>query len=247
VIRVFVAPQAIDGGRLRLEGADAQHIGAALRVRPGEELVAVTPDGVEHLCRVQTADGRVVDAEVLRSEPSAREPSIHIRLGLALLKGDQLDRILEYAGEVGVTSVQPLLAERAVARLDPEKAARRVERWRQILRQGAALGQRGRVPDLLPPAAVADSVSTARAEGLTPHLLYEGTGLPSLSSVELGSGVCLLVGPEGGWADAEVRLAESAGATAVTLGPRIMRPLPAALMAVAVVLHRGGELELKEG
>ena len=170
MIRVFVDLEAIDGGHLRLTGADAQHVGGALRIRPGEELVAVTPDGVEHLCRVVTADGRAVDAEVVRSEPSAREPSIHVRLGLALLKGDQLERILEYAGEVGVASVQPLLAERAVARLDAEKAERRTERWRQIMRQGAALGQRGRVPDLLPPAGVADAVSTARAGGLNPLL-----------------------------------------------------------------------------
>jgi 16S rRNA (uracil1498-N3)-methyltransferase len=55
-----------------------------------------------------------------------------------------------------------------------------------------------------------------------------------------------MVGPEGGWSEAEVERARHRGAEPVTLGPRIMRPLPAALTALAVVLHRGGELQLKE-
>jgi 16S rRNA (uracil1498-N3)-methyltransferase len=76
-------------------------------------------------------------------------------------------------------------------------------------------------------------------------LLYEGPGLPSLTATDLGEdGVCIIVGPEGGWSEAEVRLAERSGALVVSLGPRVMRPLPAALTALAVIYHRSGDLEL---
>jgi 16S rRNA (uracil1498-N3)-methyltransferase len=247
MVRVFVAAGAVDAGELHLTGADARHLGGALRLKANEELVAVTPDGVEHRCQVVSAGATEVVARVVDSTPSRREPSRRVRLCQALLKGDQFDRILEYAGELGVDSVQPLITERTVARPDAAKLVARQARWRQIVRQGAELGQRGRLPEVLLPAPPRDAIGAAVADGLRTLLLYEGEGLPSLAGADLGpDGVCLVVGPEGGWSEAEVKLAQRSGALAVSLGPRVMRPLPAALTALAVVYHRSGDLELKE-
>ena len=144
-------------------------------------------------------------------------------------------------------SVQAMLTERTVARPDPKKLDARTERWRQIVRQGAELGQRGRLPEVLPVGSPAEAAETGTASGFKVFLLYEGLGLPSLSAADLGkNGACIMGGPEGGWSEAEVKLAERLGAEAVSLGPRIMRPLPAALTALAVLYHRSGDLELKE-
>jgi 16S rRNA (uracil1498-N3)-methyltransferase len=247
MVRVFVEATDIADGRLLLLGAQARHLGGSLRLRPGEEMVAVTPDGVEHRCVVTSASAREVAADVTGSSPSRREPALRLRVCQALLKGDQFDRILEYAGELGVDSVQPMVTERTVARPDPGKLASRSGRWRQIARQGAELGQRGRPPELLPVASPAEAATAAAAAGLKVFLLYEGPRLPNLSSADLGDGgVCLMTGPEGGWSPAEVELAEQSGAVAVSLGPRIMRPLPAVLTAIAVLYHRSGDLQLKE-
>lgn len=247
MVRVFVEQGAIAEGRLRLGGDDARHLGGALRMRPGEELVAVTPDGVEHRCEVISASAREVEAAVLGSAPSHREPSLRVRLAQALLKGDQFDRILEYAAELGVESIQPLLTERTVARPEPKKLVARLDRWRQIVRQGAELGQRGRLPEVLPVASPSEATAAAVAAGFRVFLLYEGTGLSSLSEADLGDGgVCLMAGPEGGWSEAEVKLARASGAAIVSLGPRIMRPLPAVLTAIGALYHRTGDLQLKE-
>jgi 16S rRNA (uracil1498-N3)-methyltransferase len=247
MVRVFVAATAIAAGRLYLSDAEARHLGGSLRLRPGEQMVAVTPDGVEHLCVVTGASAREVAADVIQSSPSRREPALRLRLCQALLKGDQFDRILEYAGELGVDSVQPMVTERTVVRPEPGKLASRADRWRQIVRQGAELGQRGRLPEVLPVASPAEAAAAAVSAGFRVFLLYEGARLQGLSSAELGNdGVCLLTGPEGGWSPAEVELAERSGAVAVSLGPRIMRPLPAVLTAIAVLYHRTGDLQLKE-
>ena len=96
-------------------------------------------------------------------------------------------------------------------------------------------------------APPAEAAAAAASAGLRVLLLYEAPVLRSLSSAELGDGgVCLMTGPEGGWSPAEVRLAEQSGALPVSLGPRIMRPLPAVLTAMAVLYHRTGDLQLKE-
>ena len=245
MVRVFVAASGIEHGRLTLVAEAARHVGGALRIRPGEHLVAVTPDGVEHMCRVVSASPREVVAEVVESHPSRAEPRRAVRVCQALLKGDQLERILEYGSELGVASFQPMLTERTVARPDSGKLRGRMDRWRQVCRQGAELAQRGLVPDVLEPASLGDALSAAATAGFRAFLLYEGPGLPSLSSALPVTGpCCLAVGPEGGWSEAEVMLARQAGAEPVTLGPRIMRPLPAVLAAVALALDRSRDLDL---
>lgn len=248
MVWIFVAADALSENRLHLGGSDARHVGGALRIRPGEELTAVTPDGMAHLCTVTGATSGNVDAEVVESRPAPAEPRLHVRLAVAFLKGDQLERILEAGAEAGASSFQPLFSERVVARPEPARLESKAARWAGIVRAGAELAHRGRLPLVLEAAGLGEALETAHADGLQPFLLFEGAGLRSLSSVPLAPvrGVCLVVGPEGGWSEAEVDLAQRAGAEAVTLGPRIMRPLPAALLALGVILHRAGELQSKE-
>lgn len=246
MVWVFVSGSEIGGGRLLLTGDAARHVGGALRVRPGEELVAVTEDSVEHTCRVIRAGPKEVVAEVLDSVPSHTEPQRHLRVCQALLKGDQFERILEYGTELGVSSFQPLLTDRVIARPSRERLAQRGERWNQVCRQGAELAHRGRLPQVLDPASVGSAATQATAHGLAAYLLYEGRDLPGLGEViTREGGCCLLVGPEGGWSEAEVMLARQSGAQPVSLGPRIMRPLPAVLAAVAIALDRSRDLELQ--
>lgn len=246
MVWVFVSRSEIRGGQLLLTGDAARHVGGALRVRPGEELVAVTEDAVEHTCRVVGSSPREVLAQVVTSLPSVMEPRRHVRVCQALLKGDQFERILEYGTELGVGSFQPLLTDRVIARPSTERLAQRRDRWRQVCRQGAELAHRGRLPEVLEPGGVDAAARQAAADGLASYLLYEGPHLPSLGEIiATEGGCCLLVGPEGGWTEAEVMLARQSGAQPVSLGPRIMRPLPAALAAVAIALDRSGDLELR--
>ncbi|MFN2465721.1 MAG: 16S rRNA (uracil(1498)-N(3))-methyltransferase [Candidatus Dormibacteria bacterium] len=246
MVWVFVSAAQVSDGRLRLTDETARHVGGALRVRPGEELVAVTEDGVEHHCRVVAAGPREVVADVLESRRSQMEPRRQVRVAQALLKGDQFERILEYGTELGVTSFQPMLTERVVARPEDSRLRQKAERWHQVCRQGAELAHRARLPRVLEPASLETTLQAARDDGLTPYLLYEGAGLRSLGEAIDDEGhCCLIVGPEGGWSDAEIMVARQAGAQVVSLGARIMRPLPAVLAAVTIALERGGDLQLK--
>jgi 16S rRNA (uracil1498-N3)-methyltransferase len=245
VVWIFVSSSQVARGRLVLTGDAARHVGGALRVRPGEELVAVTEDGVKLTCRVLSSTPKEVTAEVLSSAASRMEPRRQVRVAQALLKGDQFERILEYGSELGVSSFQPLLTERVIARPANQRLAQKRDRWRQVCRQGAELAHRGRIPAVLEPASLESSLRQAGGDGLATYLLYEGRGLPGLGEViDADRGCCLVVGPEGGWSEAEVMLARQSAAQPVSLGPRIMRPLPAVMAAVAIALDRSRDLEL---
>jgi 16S rRNA (uracil1498-N3)-methyltransferase len=51
-----------------------------------------------------------------------------------------------------------------------------------------------------------------------------------------------VVGPEGGLTDAEVAACEAAGAVRAGLGPRVLRAETAAIVAVALLQARFGDL-----
>ena len=96
--------------------------------------------------------------------------------------------------------------------------------------------RRDRLPILHEPVRLRDAARQASGRKL---LLDEEGGAPLLATLAaLGqseSGVSLLTGPEGGWADHERTLLLQSGWTTVTLGPAILRAETAAIAAIAVV------------
>jgi 16S rRNA (uracil1498-N3)-methyltransferase len=52
----------------------------------------------------------------------------------------------------------------------------------------------------------------------------------------------LLVGPEGGWEDDELRAAQAAGCEPITLGPRVLRTETAGIVALAAAMTLWGDV-----
>ena len=89
------------------------------------------------------------------------------------------------------------------------------------------------MPTIEPPVLLADACTPGSI------LLYErhpGTGLARMDAPS-----SIIIGPEGGFSEAEVKAAEQAGATLAGLGPRILRSQTVAVAAAAVVLSRTGD------
>jgi 16S rRNA (uracil1498-N3)-methyltransferase len=87
-------------------------------------------------------------------------------------------------------------------------------------------------------AAVADAVV----------VLHESAGDPlsELALPDRGE-VLLVVGPEGGISDAELRAFSARGASVVRMGPTVLRSATAAVSAAAIVMARCGRLDGRDG
>jgi 16S rRNA (uracil1498-N3)-methyltransferase len=68
-----------------------------------------------------------------------------------------------------------------------------------------------------------------------------GTGRSESVTTARSVALALLVGPEGGWDESEIALAEQAGCTAVRLGPRVLRTETAGLAALAALQCLAGD------
>jgi 16S rRNA (uracil1498-N3)-methyltransferase len=223
--RFFVPPSEMVGDRFPLPPAIERQVRTVLRLRDGDQLVLLPGDGSEALCRLTDGDCVVEERRTVESEPRHRLTVVQ-----ALLKGDALEEVIRQATEVGVAAFRLVLTERCVAR---DISPRRMERMRAIAREAAEQSERGIVPPIDEPVPF----DAALAEGAT--ILYERHSGERLS--EISPPAAVLIGPEGGFAPAEVERAAAVGASVVGLGPRILRSQSVAAAAAAVVLSRTGD------
>jgi 16S rRNA (uracil1498-N3)-methyltransferase len=234
VLRLFVARSQLEGPRARITGAELRHL-RTLRLGPGERLRLFDETGAEHEVRLERVGGHAADAVVLATHHPARECALDLTLAPALLKGVKMDLVIEKATELGVRRITPILSRYALGR------GTRIDRWRRIALAAAKQSGRTAVPAVESPVPLAELVRRPWS-GLR-LIAWEGERDVPLASVPpAAAAVVIAVGPEGGFAESEVDEARAHGFTTVTLAPRVLRAETAAITAVALCLHRWGDL-----
>ncbi len=221
--RFFVGP--LSGDRFPLPAAIEHQVTRVLRLGDGDRIVLLDGTGDEVVCVLHGGECVVERRGVAGGEPVHR-----LALWQALLKGDHLEPVVRHATEVGVSAFHLFVSDRCVVR---DLSARRLERLRAIAREAAEQCERGTVPEVRAPLRFADALES----GAT--LLYERRSAKRLSELAPPSG--LIVGPEGGFSEAEVDEARRRGNAIAGLGPRILRSESVGVAAAAVVLARSGD------
>jgi 16S rRNA (uracil1498-N3)-methyltransferase len=153
---------------------------------------------------------------------------------LALIKFDRFEWAVEKATELGVTRIVPVEATRSERGLF-EGSRGRLERWRRIGREASEQSRRLRAPEFGNPIKMAAALNEPATHRIW---LDERPGAPLLlKAVEpaAGDSVQLIVGPEGGWTDAERTAFCEAGWTGASLGPTVLRAETAVCASLAII------------
>ena len=240
--RFFIDYTPAVGGNAVIEGADARHIGGALRMTAGETLTLCDGRGTDYACTVTAVEKERVTLSVDAATPSVSEPTLAVTLYMGLPKGDKMELIIQKAVELGVTAIVPVSTARCIVKLDGKDAAKKQARWQKIAAEAAGQSGRGIIPTVAFPLSWKQALVRFAEENTL--LCYEGGGQPigTLVTPE-DTAVSLVVGPEGGFDVAEVEAVLAAGGKIATLGPRILRCETAPLAAMAVLMEKSGNME----
>jgi 16S rRNA (uracil1498-N3)-methyltransferase len=218
-----------------LRGEDARHLTRVLRAAPGR-LFEISDNQAAYLAEIMEARGERVVFRVIEPIAAAALP-VEIALCAALIKFDRFEWIVEKATELGVARILPVETARSEKGLLAAAAGRR-ERWVKIARESSQQSRRVTAPEILP--AVRFEASLA-VDAEFRYFLEEGAAPPLARRLPehrtAGARAALLLGPEGGWTDAEREGAAGAGWQAVSLGPQVLRAETAAAAALAILLH----------
>jgi 16S rRNA (uracil1498-N3)-methyltransferase len=221
-------------GPLVLSGAEGRHAAVVRRLRPGERVDVGDGAGLIVSCVVTGVHRDQLELAV-ESRREVPRPRPLITVIQAIPKGDRGELAVEEMTEVGVDTIVPWAAERAVPVWRDQKGA---TRWRAKAREAAKQAERAWIPE------VTDPVTTAAAarliEGASLALLLEPGAADPLAAVnppEDGE-LIVVVGPEGGISAAESAELAAAGAKPYRLGPSVLRTSTAGAVAAAVLLSR---------
>ncbi len=236
--RFFISPDQVDGNRIAISGEDVRHIGAVLRMKPGDQLSFADGTGNEYTVRVLEAGHAEIRTEIVNQ--SKREPaSSRITLGQGLPKSDKMDWIAQKATELGVSAIVPLITERTIVKVRDEE--KRISRWQKICREAAMQSNRLDIPKIESIRHYDDFVGTLAPDPGT-LLLFpweEGTE-PIRNVLREHQGmrqIVVLIGPEGGFSQAEAESARKRGFRLVSLGRNILRTETAAVAALSMISY----------
>lgn len=229
------------GGLVELDEEESRHARKVMRIAPGDAVELFDGRGV-------VAAGKVVDAgRTVAIEVTARQEvpplALRIDLAVALPKGDRAAVLIEKASELGADRLIPLITERSI--VDPREG--KLERLRRIAIESAKQCGRAWLMEIAEPIPleqllrdsdhdlklIADRVTGS--ESAQPRLDQVGEAGTSRTHPKPHGTVLVIVGPEGGWTEAERRAATEAGFHPWRLGPHILRIETAALAAVAIL------------
>ena len=240
--RLHVADKLAAGAEVRLGEEAARYLGRVLRLRTGDTVHVFNGDDGEWSATIGRFGKDRVVLLLHDAVENTAEPGLNIHLVQGISRGERMDFVVQKATELGAARITPVLTDYGVVKLDGRRAEKRRMHWQGVA--GSACEQSGRIrpPMIDTPLPLNDWFGAGHAGDATHLILRPGAGktLGTLETPE--AGLCLLVGPEGGFSEREYDDAAFAGFDAVSLGPRILRTETAAVAAIAIAQALWGDL-----
>ncbi|MFS0839663.1 RsmE family RNA methyltransferase [Paenibacillus sp. 1P03SA] len=253
-----------------ITGDDAHHLARVMRAEEGDRCICSDGASREAIVEITAVDKNRVEAKIIETLEMSAEPAVEVWIAQSLPKGDKMETVIQKGTEIGAARFLPFVSERTVVQYDAKKEAKRTERWNKIAKEAAEQAHRNRIPvieSVLSWKALLKLVSEAADGAWICYEKEDGFGIGTAIRRYFGSRdgradetgasrkaaegagadgkparLLLLVGPEGGFTEQEVREAEAAGCVSVSLGRRILRTETAAMVGLACILYESGEM-----
>lgn len=229
--RIFVEHRLQAGAEFPLSDGHAHYLLTVLRMESGTQLLAFNGRDGEWRAEVERTSKRNGALKAL-SQTREQTPLNDLRFLFAPIKKDRLDWLVQKAVEMGAGVIGPVITEHTQnSKLREDKLAANII---EAAEQCGVLA----VPSLEPVRSLEDVLNgwdEARQLAFCDEHSEVRNPLEALQPLR-GKSIALLIGPEGGFSEAErQRLLSLPFVTPIALGPRILRADTAAVAALAAV------------
>ncbi|HVK91798.1 MAG TPA: 16S rRNA (uracil(1498)-N(3))-methyltransferase [Mycoplana sp.] len=229
--RLFVEPTLTAGAALEASRDQFHYLANVLRAEEGSDVLVFNGrDGEWRAQLTYPTRKRLLLTIVEQTRPQPAPSNLHYLF--APLKTGRLDYLVQKAVEMGAGLLQPVMTQHVQGKIT---SLERLEA--NVIEAAEQCGILG-IPEVRPPRRLEDLLQDWPADR---RIIFCDEGhdsqnpLPALNAIEERK-LALLVGPEGGFSDAERALLRGLPfVTAIPLGPRILRADTAAVAAMAVI------------
>ena len=242
--RFFVEPHQIDEAahQIHIIGTDVNHISNVLRMKQGEEVWISDGGQKEYRCAIEAFSADEVLLHIIYAQEPDYELPSRIYLFQGLPKSDKMEVILQKAVELGAAGVIPVATRNAVVKLDAKKAEAKIRRWQAIAESAAKQSRRNIIPHIHEVVKFGQAVDYAKNLDITliPYELAEDMEKTKqiFETIQPGQSIGIFIGPEGGFDESEIALAQENGISPITLGKRILRTETAGMAVLSVLMFQ---------
>jgi len=240
ISRLFVNQLLAEGAMLTLEPEAAHYLRNVLRLKKGFQLTVFNGEGGEYSATVSEVHRKAVVLHIGSWQDVNIESPLAIELGLSVSRGERMDVAIQKATELGVAIITPVITQHCVVKLTEERRLQRHKHWQNIVYRACEQCGRNTPPRL--------NITTDLAQWLNNDLaldriIFEPGKADTLKTfVKPNKAVAVLIGPEGGFSEEEVKGAEQTGFTALGFGPRVVRNETAAIASIAAMQVLWGDM-----
>lgn len=228
-----------------ITGDDVFHIKNVMRGRIGDQILV---SNQKKTCLVKiTKIDKEVAYEIVKEEIGNHELPVFVSIFQGYPKGDKIEDIIKHGTELGVYEFIPTIMKRSVFKLDEKKKESKLIRFNKIAKEAAEQSYRDIVPRVVDIKAL-KQISFDEYD--VKIICYEESSKNGeltefkhqISNLNPGSKIAIVVGPEGGIDDTEIKYLEDKGFVCASLGKRILRTETVVFYCLSAI---GYEMELK--
>lgn len=236
--RLFKKNIDILGDEIIIDGDDFHHIKNVLRGKNGELFEVVTEDNI-NICKIIHIDKKTIKARIVEKKDIQKE-KLNITLYQGMTKSDKLEYIIQKSVELGVNTVVPIISKRVVIKLKDKNIEKKRLRYFNISKHAASQSKRNYIPEVLDPMKIEDIILEKGEIGL---VAYENscTSLKETLSENSSNNIKIVIGPEGGFEEFEIKSLEDKGFNVISLGNRILRTETAPINLLSILQYELGD------
>ena len=242
--RFYLSTLSCHSKEAQLPLEEAQHLTRVLRLTTGDKIRVFDGCGLEREATVKHANDNAVIVSIGENVPDTKESKVKINIGVALLTGRKFDAVVRDATMLGAWVITPLLTLRSRSYKISNDNNKLIKRWQHIAVASTKQCGRSYLPVITPPTQFRQYVEAQSSSVEQKILLLEPNRysfkvetaprqqLASPSSPRTAS---IAIGPEGGWTDEEIQLAQNAHYIPMTLGTNTLRSEAVPTVALSVL------------
>lgn len=241
--KFFVSEKQINNNEINIIGEDVNHIKNVLRLEIGENIcVCIKEISKSFNCKIVDLDKNEVICEKLEEVLETTEANTYIHIFQGLPKSDKLEFIIEKCTEIGVKEITPVAMKRSIVKLDEKDKAKKLIRWQKIAEVAAKQSKRDNIlkvnniinfQNIFEKIEDYDILLVAYEEEIERNLKSVLKNSKNNKNIKLA----VLIGPEGGIDETEMKLCKDNNFISVSLGKRILRTETAPLVISSNIIY----------
>lgn len=244
--RFYIENKSIINNTVVIKGEEARHIRKVLRLKYKDKILLFDKKGNRYTGIIVNQKREEAEVRIIDKKHINESKKNEIILCQAVMKAKKMDFIVQKSTELGVSRIIPFFSSRCIPRWDNTKAGNKILHWQKIITASVKQSGIRAVPDI---ENISDFSELIKRDftGFLKLILWEGSSESSMKKIFstnfYPSKIIFMVGPEGGFSEEEIFLAEENDFVTIGLGEYILRAETVPIVVLSLIRYESGELE----